>query len=403
MAMRVESARGELCERLRSRSDEIEVAIATRVQALSDPSGAADPEYVSGLRGAIATGVHYGLAALEFGERRSPGVPPALTAHARVAARSRIGLETVLQRYIAGYTLLVDYVIQEAEAGDLQNRVALRDLLRGQGVVFEQLIAEVSRDYLREASGRLISAEQRRAERIRRLLAGELIDSTDLGYELEDWHIGAVAAGEGAAEALAELACALDRRPLLVRRDDGTIWGWLGGRKKGDHGRAYERIAEEWCEEMTLAVGEPAKGIAGWRLSHRQARMAFPLARAGHAAVIRYGEVALAASIVQDDLLSSSLRQLYLDPLAEDRDGGRSLRQTLRTYFAAERNISSTSAALGVSRQTVRKRLARAEAVLGRDVHGCAAELEAALQLHALADSDPDLARSPIAPIAPRA
>lgn len=403
MAMSLKSARGELCERLRSRSHEIEAAIATRAHALAETSGVADPDYVNGLRQSISIGLRYGLASLEFGESRSPGVPPALPAHARVAARSGVGLETVLQRYIAGHTLLVDYVIEEAEAGGLQNKVGLRDLLRGQGVIFERLIAEVSRDYLREASGRMVSSEQRRAERIRRLLAGELIDSTDLEYELEDWHIGAVAAGDGAADALQELACSLDRRPLLVRRDDGTIWGWLGCRRKGDQAHAYERIATEWCDEMRLAVGEPAKGREGWRLSHRQARMAFPLARPGRASVIRYGEVALAASIAQDDLLSSSLRQLYLDPLSEDRDGGRSLRQTLRAYFAAERNISSTSAALHISRQTVRKRLEKVEAILDRDIRDCAAELEAALQLDELGDDDPELKPLLVAPIAPRA
>jgi PucR C-terminal helix-turn-helix domain/GGDEF-like domain len=400
--MRLDSARGELCERLRSRGPEIEAAIATRVYALADPSEVADPDYVGGLRAALATAIQYGLAALEFGERRSPGVPPALAAQARAAARSGVGLETVLQRYFAGYTLLVDYVIEEAEASGLLNKVPLRDLLRGQGVVFERLIAEVSRDYLKAASGRLISSEQRRAERVRRLLAGELIDSTDLGYELEDWHIGAVAAGAGAADALQGLACSLDRRPLLVRRDDGTIWGWLGCRNEVDQEEVYEQIAEQWSDEMRLAVGEPAKGRAGWRLSHRQARMAFPLSRPRRSPVIRYGEVALAASVMQDELLSSSLRQLYLDPLTEERDGGRCLRETLNAYFAAERNVSSTAAALGVGRQTVRKRLEKVESALGRDIRSCAAELEAALRLDELADLDPDLKVMTAAPIAPR-
>lgn len=400
--MGLESARCELFERLQSRGPEIEAAIATRIDALADPSEVADPDYVNGLRTSLAAAVRYGLAALKVGERRSPAVPPALSYQARAAARSGVGLEAILQRYFAGYTQLVDYVIEEAELSGLLSKVALRDLLRGQGVVFERLIAEVSRDYLQEASGRLISTEQRRAERVRRLLAGELIDYSDLSYELEDWHIGAVAAGRGAADALQDLASSLDRRPLLISRDDGTIWGWLGCRKEVDQEQAYERIAEEWSEDMRLAVGEPAKGPAGWRLSHRQARMAFPLARPGRTPVIRYGEVALAASVLQDDLLSSSLRQLYLDPLAEERDGGRCLRETLRAYFAAERNVSSTSAALGVGRQTVRKRLERVESALGRDIRSCGAELEAALRLHELADLDPDRQATAAGPIAPR-
>jgi PucR C-terminal helix-turn-helix domain/GGDEF-like domain len=389
LAMKVEAARGELCARLRARRPEIEAALATRVYALGDPAEVADPDYLRGLRGALATAIEYGLAALELGERRSAAIPPALPAQARAAARSGVGLETVLARYFAGYTLLVDFAIEEADAGGLLHEVALRELLRGQGVVFERLIAEVSSDYRREAAGRLLSNEQRRAERVRRLLDGELIDSTDLAYELEDWHIGAVAAGAGAAEALQALASSLDRRPLLIPRDDGTIWGWLGAHKEVDQDQAYELIAAEWPKEMRLALGEPATGREGWRLSHRQAKMAFPLAQPCRAPVIRYGEVALAASILQDDVLSSSLRQLYLDPLAEDRDGGRCLRATLRAYFAAERNVSSTSAVLAVSRQTVRRRLERAESALKKDIRACSAPLEAALQLEELGELEP--------------
>ncbi|HSS33134.1 MAG TPA: helix-turn-helix domain-containing protein [Solirubrobacterales bacterium] len=387
--MRAANARSELCVRLRSRRTELEAALATRVYALADPSEVGDPDYVGGLRAALVTAIDYGLDALEVGERRSPAIPPALLAQARAAARSGVGLETVLSRYFAGYTLLLDFSIEEADAGGLLDKVALRELLRGQGVVFERLIAEVSADYRREASGRLLSNEQRRAERVRRLLAGELIDSTDLAYELEDWHIAVVAGGTGAGEALAQLASSLDRRPLLIRRDDGTVWGWLGARKEVDQDEAYEQIAEQWSEEMRLAVGEPAKGAAGWRLSHRQARMAYPLSRPRQTPVVRYGEVALAASILQDDLLSRSLRQMYLDPLGEDRDGGRCLRATLRAYFTAERNVSSTAAALTVSRQTVRKRLERVEALLGRDIRNCASELEAALRLEEMGASSP--------------
>ncbi len=379
--MKTGTARGELCAQLRRRRPEIEAAVATRIHALADPAEVADPEYASGLRAALGTAIEYGLAALEVGERRSPPVPPTLPAQARAAARNGVGLETVLQRYFAGYILLVDYVIEEADSRGLLDKVALRELLRGQGVVFERLIAEVSNDYRREASERLKSNEQRRADRVRRLLAGELIDFSDLAYEIEDWHIGAVAAGEGAADALQGLANSVDRRALLIRRDDGTVWGWLGGRKEVDQEEAYARIAEMWPEEMRLAVGEPARGRTGWRLSHRQARIAFPLARPRHSPVIRYREVALTASVLQDDLLSNSLQQLYLDPLAQDRDGGRCLRETLRAYFAAERNVSSAAAALAIGRHTVKNRLQRVESILGRDIGSCGAELEAALLL----------------------
>jgi hypothetical protein len=399
--LEVEAARRRLCAQLRSRRAEIEEAVTTRVSALADPGVSPDPDYVTGLRASQAVAIEYGLAALESGNSRTPETPPTLLAQARAAARSGIRLETVLGRYFSGYTLLIDYAIAEADASELLTTVELRDLLRDQAVVFERLIAGVSEEYRREAHGRPISNEQRRADRVRRLLAGELIDPVDLAYELEDWHIGAVAAGPGAAEALQELARSLDRRPLVIRREEGPAWGWLGCRREVDWDRTYERIAALWPTEIRLAVGEPAKGRAGWRLSHRQAQIAFPLAHPSDSPVVRYGEVALAASVLQDDVLSSMLRQLYLEPLAGDRDGGQCLRATLRAYFAAERNVSSTAAALGVNRQTVRNRLQRVESALGRDIRSCGAELETALQLHEHAELDPALKLATVDSIAP--
>lgn len=49
----------------------------------------------------------------------------------------------------------------------------------------------------------------------------------------------------------------------------------------------------------------------------------------------------------------ASLGQLYLEPLARERDGGQMARETLRAYFGAERNGASAAPVLGVSRQTV--------------------------------------------------
>ena len=58
-------------------------------------------------------------------------------------------------------------------------------------------------------------------------------------------------------------------------------------------------------------------------------------------------------------------------------------RETLRAYFVAERNISSTAAALGVDRRTVTNRIRAIEDLFGRPLKDIAAELETALRLDA--------------------
>ena len=97
--------------------------------------------------------------------------------------------------------------------------------------------------------------------------------------------------------------------------------------------------------------------------------------------MLRYADVALLASVLRDDLAVASLHELYLEPLERERDGGRAARETLRAYFAAERNISSTAAALGIDRRTVTNRIRAFEELFGRSIKECAAELEIALQL----------------------
>jgi sugar diacid utilization regulator len=89
----------------------------------------------------------------------------------------------------------------------------------------------------------------------------------------------------------------------------------------------------------------------------------------------------LVAGLLQDDLLGNSLRQLYLEPLESERDGGAALRQTLMSYFVADRNMSSAAAALGVNRRTVANHLQAIEQLWGRPMRECAMEAEAALRL----------------------
>ena len=118
-------------------------------------------------------------------------------------------------------------------------------------------------------------------------------------------------------------------------------------------------------------------------ISHQQASAAFPVAMRSPKSITRYADVSLIASMLQDEVLVRSLDDLFLAPLTEERDGGAVLRETLRAYFTAERNVSSAAAMLDVTRHTVTNRLHAAEERLGRPLATCATEVEVALRLHA--------------------
>jgi len=379
--MRIEEIRSGLANRLRARRAEIEAATLTRVNSVPDPANP-DLEYTEGVRTAVSAALEYGIEAIERSEDRPPPMPTELLSQARLAARHGVKLETVLRRYLAGYTLLGDFLIEESERGGPLQGASLKRLLRVQAALLDRLIAAVSEEYEREAKTRLGSAEQRLAQRVERLLEGERLDTSELAYDFEAVHLGAVAQGPGAAGALRELATALDRRLLLVPRGEGSVWAWFGGRHALDPEELERILAAGFPAKVALALGEPGEGLGGWCLTHRQAKAALPISLRGEEPFVRYAEVALLASMLQDELLATSLQRLYLAPLARERDGGQVLRQTLRAYFACERNSASTAATLGVTRQTVNNRLRAIEERTGRPLNACASELEAALYLN---------------------
>lgn len=382
----IEGIRTGLVARLRARSSEIEQATMTRVNSIADPTEVADPAYAQGLRAAVAAALDYGLAAIERGEEHAPPVPVGLRAQARVAARNGVSLDTVLRRYFAGYTLLGDFLMQEAEDGGL-TKGSLKGLLLTQAALFDRLLAAVTEEYKHEARSHATSVEQRRAKRVKKLLDGELLDTGALEYDFDAHHLGLIASGLEAAEVIQDLAKSLDRRLLLVLCGEETVWAWLGGRRRTDIVELERHVSAIWPSHALLAIGEPAKGLSGWRLTHHQAAAAMPIAHR-NAGFIRYADVALLAAVLRDDLLATSLRELFLTPLSDERDGGETLRRTLRAYFSAERNVSSAAALLGVSRQAVAKRLRVAEGKLGRSLGACALELEAALRLEELESAD---------------
>jgi len=373
-----------LAGRLAERRPEIERAILARVYGVSDPASVGDPQYVAGLRSAVSAALSVGIEAISVPRERTVSIPLVLLDQAREAARREIGLDVVLRRYLAGYTLLCDFIAEEAEQ---EAPFLFKRIQRRQAALFDRLLIKVADAYKHEAQRCPRNEAQRRAQLVQMLLAGELIETAELGYELEAWHLAAIASGPGCEETLRALAACLDRRLLLVGADEDAAWAWLGGRRAIPVTEVAELAASTLPPEVFLAFGEVGEGLEGWRTSHRQAKAAFSVAQRRDSRIASHGEVALLASVLGDELLSSSLKDAYLAPLARERDGGAALRETLRAYFAAKGNVTSAAAALGVARQTVTLRLRSAEEKIGKPVESCAVELDIALRLNELTDS----------------
>jgi hypothetical protein len=378
--------RTALRARLQARRTEIEQAVLARVQSIAKPAAARDEEYTESIRSAVAASLDYCLAAVELGGEGSPSIPSASLLEARLAVRHGVSLDEVLRRSIAGHAVFSDFLIEVAAGEERLGGADLQQAMRGPASLFDRLIVAISDEFARESERHLASTAKRRLDSVSRLLAGEPVGASDLEYGFGGWHTGLVARGEVSEDSIRKLANSHDCRLLLVRPDVETAWAWLGRRHKMTQSE-LARLASAASSEVTFAIGAPGNGPVGWRVTHRQALAALPVALRVRRRSIRYDEIPLLASVMKDDLLVMSLRELYLDPLGRDRDGGAALRSTLDAYFAAGRNVSSAASALGVSRQTVTNRLNAVERYIGRLLRECETELEVALQLNALDDA----------------
>jgi len=381
--MQLDDKRAKLLAAVTRRRCEIRNAILVRVQTIGPEGGTFDVEYLDGIRSAIETAIDHTIResiAIDEGTVRAPNE---VFAQTRLAARRRVPLEVVLRRYHAGHSILGDFVAEEAERLGIPPAL-LRVVLRSLAVVTEEVSAQIGGAYRDELqSTRPITGERRRAERVRRLLGGELVDSSGLEYDLNRWHVGVAARGLGSPQHLLRVARDLNSSRLAIA-DDGLDSLWFGWAERPDLDRFTAALSSRNSEGATLGIGEPATGLAGWRLTHEQARAALGVAMRAGETTCRYINVPLVASALQDELLSTSLLHLYVDPLNADRNGGAVLRETLRVFLDADHNVTSTAAILGVSRNTVTNRLRAAESRIGHLKPSRAGDLALALRLHEL-------------------
>ena len=355
-----------------------------------DRTGGLRPEFLNGLRVAVRSAVSYGIAIVDTGEERSPPPPTTLLMHAKLAARNQIDLDAVLRCYMAGCSIISDYVVENVDDSG-SGLIALKAVLRAQAALLDRLLVEITEEYHREARRIPGTSEHRRSERIERLLAGEFVDTSGLEYDFDGMHLAAIFSGPDPAEMLKMLAAQVGCRLLMIQRSQYVAWGWLGRRHPIDMDELLVKISPI-SEDATLVFGEVGEGLTGWRLSHRQARAALPIGLRRAETLVCYADAPILASVMQDDLLVTSLNGLYMKPLNEEPDGGHTSRKTLRAYFVAERNVASAASILGVSRRTVAYRLRRIEDRLGRSLNSALAEVEIALSLDDLT-SPTDLSR----------
>jgi hypothetical protein len=387
--------RVEVAGRLRYRKMEIVSGVLTRLGQIAEDDQGSDHEYLENQRLAVGAALDYSISSVETGEERWPPVPPVLMTQARLAARSGVGLDSVLRRYFAGFTLLAGYVLREAEMVSQRTGVSLHRFMQVQTAQFDQLLTTLCEEYTSEREKWLRSSYRRQAEQVEQLLVGESVDPSKLPIEFSSWHVALVAKGSEATDSLRAVASSLDFRLFLVQPGNGVLWGWFHSQRPPDPAEIQRELEGRVPEGTSVAIGEAGHGLPGWRTTHQQARACLPVAVNGKDRVVRYSQVGVIAALLRDELLIASLRQRYLHPLNDGREGGTALRETLSAYLAAERNVTATAAALRIGRSTVNNRLRTIEKRLGLPLGDCILELEASLKLDECREVDKSAEHAP--------
>ena len=383
--------RGLIVRGLRPHRPAIEQAICARIRdGVPHPADSQSPEYEAGLLVAIKAVVGYSLDAIERGPEWSDPIPPAAAAQARLAARIGVSLGTVQRRYFAGHREFGEFVTQEVErSGFSNNGQVIHHLRQTQEELLEHLTAAIECEYHQEQE---LIGGSRRSKLVERLLSGEEVapaELAELDYEIHtSWHIGVIGSGASVNEIVTTLKAHYGRKLLCVSLN-GWVCAWLG--VQDGLTATVEHLSTNGHAELALAVGEPGRGLDGWRLTHGQAEAALAIALRKLDRVAWYAEDRLLAAALQNETLANSLRQKYLVPLGSQRDGGAKLRRTLRTYIDLECNATSASHPLRVGRHTVESRVHTAEQLIGcHSLRECLPELDVALRLeelnHAVAD-----------------
>jgi len=374
----------ELGVALDARAPEIHDAVRMRLaREVPELRALDDPELVQACRHTIAANVHAGLAHLRADADEPEDVPIDARHLARLWAQRGVPPQLLLRCHAVAQTAAWDAVVDAIEDADPPPALRGPLLRRASHIVFGYVngAARHVLDAYEAERTEAGSPELRRLRLIERVLAGEDDRGFGLGYDLTAQHLGFVAWGRGAAAFPERLRERTERRLLVVRPTDRTVWGWAGGRDELSPAeqRAFAQTPEQ--DQVAVAFGALGRGVAGFRATFEQARQAQRVAVSSGRCLVFFRDVALEALAGRDADSARSFVAAELGPLAGDDPKSVQLRETLRAYFVASGNAAACAAALGVHDQTVAYRLRRIEERLGHSVASRRPELEVALRL----------------------
>jgi DNA-binding PucR family transcriptional regulator len=222
---------------------------------------------------------------------------------------------------------------------------------------------------------------------------------TRLNYRLGRWHQALVLWTDDVArvEDLDELVAAVrapanGRNALVARASTTSRWIWLSGPGAPDLHHVEKAAAKS--AGIQVATGRPGHGLEGFRTSHQDALAAQSMIvrLRSQRRLTAYADVELIDTLTKDRPSAQRFVAHTLGPLA---DADESLREALLTYVQCGFNTTRAAATLYAHRNTVERRVSRANELSAVKVEDNPAHVAAALLVMEVA---PDIITAPALP-----
>jgi len=355
---------------------------------------AEDPVLAEGARRAnLANLLHWAAANVQRpGERVPVYVGPEVLDGARDLVRrglDHIGLDAYRTAQAVAWRHWMETCFElTSDTGEL--RELLDVSARSITAFIDDTVAAVSQRMAAEHSELTRGAHAERRATVSLLLEGAPLAraraEAQLGYGLTGPHTavivwsGSGGSGSDQLEAAAEAtmrAAGADRR-LTVVAGAAALWVWLPVGRAPDVAAVAAGLAG--APDVRVAVGRPGTDVDGFRRSHLEAATTQQmLARLTSAQqVARWADVQLVALLTSEPTwVEEFLAATLGDLLGADAD----LRDTVLAHVQELGSVSRTAARLYTHRNTVLRRLARAEELLPRPLAENAVAVAAALEV----------------------
>lgn len=296
----------------------------------------------------------------------------------------------VAQQAVWGYIISV---VDETDDADLNKAEVLVFLWTRVSAWLDSSVESSVELFQGERDRLLQGAAAQRLDVVRETLAGKVLDARRLsaslgGHPVSEFNTCVLLHTENNAS-VADLDAAAARLarqigpgvPVVVSPGGRDLWCWLATRSMPDLSGLHE--CSPWLaeQEIMVAVGTPAEGIEGFRLSYREAQDAQMIAL--QASVTRpltlFSEVELLSLLSGSPDAARRFTVRTLGELADQSDAAARLRDTLRALLSSG-SVEDASQILSVHKNTVRYRVSQAEQIIGHSVSKASTELELALR-----------------------